>query len=400
MIIVYLIYDEASLLACSLTCYSWYIASIPHLHHTLVTSFYWRVHGSKHMWPKSVRNMDKFSLLPLVKKFQVREGAHLYHCASPQTRFNYRTLYHFWTLTNVQELGIEYLDIPSVMPKIRRYFRHFLPTVRSLSLRAPKGSNRHIMCFIGMFQHLEDLKIIYGIFERQGEAKSATLIPPLIPPLRGRLKVVGLRGVGLLKEMIEQFGGIRFHYMDIYEVEGMRLMLGACGNALETLRLYPFSKELSLKIARVLADNFIVGFLDHFNLSRNKSLRTLEVNAWSIRGDPRLLIYALSTITSPAFSKVIVFYQGVAEVEGTSAWHRHRFEAFRAMRGVRDFQLVLCAHVPDDVGERSVRKLKQVVAAEKAQMGSDYIFPEPLVFYLAAHASSPTDLTVEAPRSQ
>ena len=143
MIIGYIIYDEPSLLACSLTCYSWYIASIPHLHHTLVTSFYWRVHEPKHTWFKSLRNMDKFSLLPLVKKFQVREGAHLYHCASPRIRFNCRTLCHFWTLANVRELGIECLDIPSIMPKIRQYFKHFLPSVRSLSLRSPKGSNRH-----------------------------------------------------------------------------------------------------------------------------------------------------------------------------------------------------------------------------------------------------------------
>ena len=31
MIIAHLIYDTRSLLACSLTCYSWYIATVPHL---------------------------------------------------------------------------------------------------------------------------------------------------------------------------------------------------------------------------------------------------------------------------------------------------------------------------------------------------------------------------------
>ena len=36
----YLIYDARSLLACSMTCYSWYIAAVPHLHHTLTTDEY------------------------------------------------------------------------------------------------------------------------------------------------------------------------------------------------------------------------------------------------------------------------------------------------------------------------------------------------------------------------
>jgi hypothetical protein len=211
--------------------------------------------------------------------------------------------------------------------------------------------------------------------------------------------MVGLVGVGFLKEVIKLFGGIRFYYVDIFEAEGMRFVLDARADTLETLRLYPNSKELSLNTARVLVDNLTAGDPHHFDLSRNKSLRTLEVNAWSIR-DPRLLIYALSTITSPAFSKVTVFYRGFGDVEGITCCHPQRFKAFRAMHGVRDFQLVLCALVPGCMGERSVQKLKQVVAVEKAKMGNDYIFPEPLVFHLTAHASSPADLRVDAPCSQ
>ena len=58
--------------------------------------------------------------------------------------------------------------------------------------------------------------------------------------------------------------------------------------------------------------------LRDFDLSRNKSLRALEVTGRNIdgtlRADPpdtaaSLLTYALSTITSPSFSKVTVFYR-------------------------------------------------------------------------------------------
>ena len=37
MIISYFIYDIRTPPTCSLTCYSWYIAVVPHLHHTLTT---------------------------------------------------------------------------------------------------------------------------------------------------------------------------------------------------------------------------------------------------------------------------------------------------------------------------------------------------------------------------
>jgi hypothetical protein len=196
--------------------------------------------------------MHKFNLLPLVKKLQVRDKASQYHHALSPKQFNCRTLRHFWALTNVQELGIEYLDIPSFMPRIRRYFKHLFPTVRSLSLRAPKGSHHQIIYFIGLFQHLENLKLLYDLDPQDEPIDNGTPIPPFTPPLRGRLTAIGLRRQGLLGEMIDIFGGIRFRYMDIYNVEEMRLLLGACTKTLETLRLDPtdpHGERLSLKHA-------------------------------------------------------------------------------------------------------------------------------------------------------
>ena len=39
IIIDYLTYDAHCLRACALTCYAWYIAAVPHLHHTLVVEY-------------------------------------------------------------------------------------------------------------------------------------------------------------------------------------------------------------------------------------------------------------------------------------------------------------------------------------------------------------------------
>ena len=66
------------------------------------------------------------------------------------------------------------------------------------------------------------------------------------------------RRVGLLKDMIHLFGGIRFRYLYFDNVDGMRLVLDACAKTLENLVLEPTdprSEQLSLKSIRALANN-------------------------------------------------------------------------------------------------------------------------------------------------
>ena len=45
--------------------------------------------------------------------------------------------------------------------------------------------------------------------------------------------------VGILKEMIDLFGGIRFYYMNLLNVGGMRLLLDAGAETLEYVVFYP-----------------------------------------------------------------------------------------------------------------------------------------------------------------
>ena len=115
-----------------------------------------------------------------------------------------------------------------------------------------------------------------------------------------------------------------------------------------------------------------------------------------------LLKYALSTITSPSFSEVVVQFrwsdfraveswrnpdrpplrevsQAIRTVEGFR--HHRRFEVLREVHKVRDFRLVLNAKVWDPAGEYSVRMLKEAVAEEKSKGGFDDFSSEPLVTY-------------------
>ena len=393
MIIAQLVHDIPRLRACSLTCYSWYIAAVPQLHHTFLTppDYHLFLGDQRFAWAVPLPNMHKLGLLPLVKKFRIRrrfirDPPHLF---SPE-RFNCRTLHHFSALTNVQELVIDCLDIPSFIPEFHPYFGHFLPSVRSLVLEAPKGSCRQIIYFIGLFQHLDDLGLLYNPRDPQDESvDDPTLVPSFAPPLRGRLALTAFTKVDLLKDMIVLFRGIRFRHMDLYDVHGVGILLDACAETLETLRLYPVDlggKEHFLNSIQVPAHNFAaIHSVGDFDLSRNKSLRTLEVTAFEI-GIAMLchpitmgpLTYALSTITSPTFSEVAVFYRE-CDFDYTSMYCQH-FEGLRMMHKVRGFRLALCVGIWGREVERYARKLKVVVAEERENNGFDDIFPEPPVF--------------------
>jgi hypothetical protein len=217
---------------------------------------------------------------------------------------------------------------------------------------------------------------------------------------------------GLLKDMIDLFGGIRFRYINLCEADGMQLLLDACANTLETLVLRltgPFSEQFPLNGMQDLTNDVSAGpSLRDFDLSQNKSLRTLEIPASSInrtktvglRDTTSFLRHALSTITSSAFCKIIVLYEdhdfhnitwhsdqpllrelSQAEREEEASRHHMRFEVLREVHKVRGFQLALCASVPGPVGEYPVRMLEEAVAEEKAKRGFDTIFSEPSVMY-------------------
>ena len=81
------------------------IAAAPHLHETLAIELPQPLPG----WPKPLQEGKKLGLLPFVKKPRIHGFIH--RCISSLKQFNHCTLPCFLKLTNVQELGIDFLDI-------------------------------------------------------------------------------------------------------------------------------------------------------------------------------------------------------------------------------------------------------------------------------------------------
>ena len=163
--------------------------------------------------------------------------------------------------------------------------------------------------------------------------------------------------------------------------------------------------ELSKKFA---ADNQ-APVLQHFNLSRNGSLRTLEIMAESISAvedtASNFLGTVLSTVTSPTPLDVVIIYQDVDLGGARGCWlgcnsgpacprhdsregrdddtmrYKQQFRVFREMHNARDFHLVLCADVSDSIVERAMQTLERFVDAREVNGGLDYLLYKPLVMF-------------------
>ena len=413
IILSFLIYDIIALLTCSTTCYSWYIAAVPHLRYSLTTdeSRYWRYEKLYNL-PRPLQESHKLGLLPFVRRFSVRA------CVSPSTEFTpkwlgRRSLGHFSAPKNLQELGIDHLQLSSFMPNMNRYFGHLAPTLRFLALAWANGSSRQILYFIGLFPNLQDLKLIYPhCRSKQEYVDDATLVPLSVPPLQGRLSLTSITGDKFVMDMIALFGGLRFRHMELFAVECARLLLRTCAKILDTLRLYP-TDPLGMFFLLFLGEGTSgLRLVLHsgrprcrlaFDLSRNKSLRTLETTAASITAEgaaPNFLTVVLSTITSPLPLDAIIDYDDVDvdlvrasegprifaclmtlkdAITENALGHEQRFKLFQGMYRVREFRLVLYADVPNHAVGPAVQTLERLVRAEKEKGRLGYLRREPLI---------------------
>ena len=237
MIIAHILLDTPTLKACSTTCRSWYIAIVPHLHHTLTLRD--QTSGPVCGGFKRLRKLAKARLLPFVKRLWIQQ--HLDTWFLPKN-FSARSLSYFSALTNLQELGVDGLGLHAFTPQAQLYFGHFAPTLRSLILRRPRGTRSELICFLGLFQNLDDLKLVYDYNLVREMAPGTAPVPRSAPSLRGRLVLMHWIGEQhFLRDLSALSGGLRFRYVDMIDVERgcARLLLESCAESLETLRLYP-----------------------------------------------------------------------------------------------------------------------------------------------------------------
>ena len=232
MVLAYFTHDIEMLKACSLTCYSWYIVAAPHLHHTFVfgeTSL-GRVRGGL----KPLSRLHELGLSPLVKELQIRQLQ--FRWFLPRS-FSRRDLRRFSAFTNVQRLTIQQLDLHKFFPGVERYFRHFSPTLRSITLETPRCTPRQLFHFFSLFPNLDDIEIRF--FSHVIGIPDDPLVPFSTPTLRGQLTLSSFTTVDPWKDLAASCG-LRFRCINLHPVsQSAPVLLAACAETLETLRIEP-----------------------------------------------------------------------------------------------------------------------------------------------------------------
>jgi len=144
--------------------------------------------------------------------------------------------------------------------------------------------------------------------------------------------------------------------------------------------------------------------LRDFNLSRNKSLQTLETIGESIGAAEGtasdFLMTVLSSVTSPVPVDVIIYQDidfGVSSSHSPynsipirfcysplkgkrDPWrYQQHLEVSHKVHNVRGFRLVHCADVSDCIVERAIKALERFVKAGKMKGGLSHSSYEPLI---------------------
>ena len=252
MIIAHAAHDSRTLKACALTCHSWHVAAVPHLHYTLTLMD--KVPGTSRGNLEPLSKLHQQGLIPLIKEVRVQQRHGKRTWFAPQA-FGRRELRYFSALANVQTLRVKHLEISLFIPGIERYFGHFSPTLRSIALFEPVCTPRQLSHFLSHFPNLENIKI-WGILTHTLSViiPDTELVPFSAPKLQGRLVLYDFDSVETWTRLIALGGGLRFRYMDLSRVgDCAPVLFEACAGTLETLRFHAtdgssgewFSRDLS-----------------------------------------------------------------------------------------------------------------------------------------------------------
>ena len=234
MIIAHLTRDLDALKACSLTCRSWYIATVPHIHHTLTLRDNSRDESRYELDPLSA--LHGLGLVSLIKEIRVSGRFPEWGSWFVPQAFSPDDLRHFSAFANVQALKLESLKIHDFIPGAERYFGHLSPTLRSIRLWSPCCTPRQLSHFLSLFSNLDNVNIGFPNNPSHASTPNTELVLFSAPRLRGQLELHGFDWIETWTDLITSCGGLRFHYMDLCWVGGcVPFLLGACAETLETL---------------------------------------------------------------------------------------------------------------------------------------------------------------------
>ena len=162
------------------------------------------------------------------------------------TPVNVLQLRQLRALETVHTLTVSSLDLGRILPIFYRCFPQFVPTLRSLRLRATHCENTsQLIEFICRFPHLDDLELIHA-FGPDGSGLARVTTRPEGPRRQQPLPFRGDFVLPMIRCLLELPGGIRFRSIEAdSHLRDLAKLLVACRSTLEVLRIRCFESSKS-----------------------------------------------------------------------------------------------------------------------------------------------------------
>ncbi|KAF9647241.1 hypothetical protein BDM02DRAFT_2734925 [Thelephora ganbajun] len=275
-IVDYISEDRATLFACTHLSRTWCIAARAHLHRTFT------VLDSAGFGVAD--NLQRMGMAHLVRKIVVARQINQTDFMLPETM----TRLH--AFTHLQELDIRYLDVGKPLCWLYEHCDILKSTVRTLTLRYPRGSIKQLFCFVSLFSSLENLTVDSIDIDFTPDA----FVPVLgsSPPLTGRLTLTGIFDQEFISGLVSLQKGIKFRTVDLQFCGEVQEIVDACAGTMERFICHPSDFR----------------DIQNLNLSRCDSLRHVEVNFHSIvRAYPNHPFHDfISAIPSPQLETCLI----------------------------------------------------------------------------------------------
>lgn len=222
-IVDYVSEDRQTLFACTYLSRTWCIAARAHLYRTFT------VLDSAGF--DAADDLHRMGMIHLVRRIVVTRQIHQSDFLLP------KTMTRLHTFTHLQELDIRYLNVGQPLLWIHEHCDILKSTVRTLTLRYPRGSIKELLCFISLFSGLENL----NVDSIDSVSTSGDFVPVLetSPPLTGRLNLTGIFDQEFMSGLVSFQKGVKFRTVDLQFCGEVQEVINGCAGTMERFICQP-----------------------------------------------------------------------------------------------------------------------------------------------------------------
>ena len=222
-IVDYISEDRPTLFACTHLSRTWSIAARARLHRTFT--------ALDSPGFDAADDLQRIGMVHLVRRIVVVRQIH-------QAAFLLsETMTSLHTFTYLQELDIKYISVGQPLLWLRERFDVLGSTIRTLTLRYPRGSIKELLCFIGLFSSLENL--IVDSIDRDFTPDAFVPVLEASPPLTGRLALTGIFDREFMSGLVSFQKGVKFRTVDLQCCGEVQVIVDGCAGTMERFVCQP-----------------------------------------------------------------------------------------------------------------------------------------------------------------